>query len=154
MTADEEYMTRALELAARAFDLGECPVGALVTDPDGNIIGEGWNLRETLRSPTAHAEIIAIEQAAKVLNSWRLTDCTLYVTLEPCPMCAGAVMNARLKRLVYGAFDDKNGACASVVNLFEERFTHIPYVRSRILLEPCGEILTRFFRQLRDKPQL
>lgn len=150
MTLDEEYMTRALELAARAYDLGECPVGAIVVDPDGKIIGEGYNLREQLQSPTAHAEIIAIEQAAKALGSWRLSGCTLYVTLEPCPMCAGAVMNSRLKRLVYGAFDDKNGACASVVNLFEERFTHIPYVRSRILIEPCGEILTRFFRQLRD----
>ncbi len=150
MTLDEEYMTKALELAARAFETGECPVGAVVVDPDGKIIGEGYNLREKLQSPTAHAEIIAIEQAAKALGSWRLTGCTLYVTLEPCPMCAGAVMNARLKRLVYGAFDDKNGACSSVVNLFEERFTHIPFVRSRILLEPCGEILTRFFRKIRD----
>lgn len=149
MTLDEEYMTKALELAARAYELGECPVGAVVVDPDGKIIGEGYNLREQLQSPTAHAEILAIEQAAKALGSWRLTGCTLYVTLEPCPMCAGAVMNSRLKRLVYGAFDDKNGACASVVNLFEERFTHIPYVRSRILMEQCGDILTRFFKELR-----
>lgn len=143
-------MTKALELAVRAYSLGECPVGAIVVDPQGRIIGEGYNLREQLQSPTAHAEIIAIEQAAKALGSWRLTGCTLYVTLEPCPMCAGAVMNSRLKRLVYGAFDDKNGACASVVNLFEERFTHIPYVRSRILMNECGEILTRFFRELRE----
>ena len=149
MTLDEEYMTKTLELAARAYELGECPVGAVVVDPDGKIIGEGYNLREQLQSPTAHAEILAIEQAAKALGSWRLTGCTLYVTLEPCPMCAGAVMNSRLKRLVYGAFDDKNGACASVVNLFEERFTHIPYVRSRILMEQCGDILTRFFKELR-----
>lgn len=149
MTLDEEYMTKALELAARAYELGECPVGAVVVDPDGKIIGEGYNLREQLQSPTAHAEILAIEQAAKALGSWRLTGCTLYVTLEPCPMCVGAVMNSRLKRLVYGAFDDKNGACASVVNLFEERFTHIPYVRSRILMEQCGDILTRFFKELR-----
>lgn len=151
MTPDEEYMTVALSLAARAYELGECPVGAIVVNPDGDIIGEGYNLREKLQSPTAHAEILAIEQAAKALGSWRLTGCTLYVTLEPCPMCAGAIMNARLKRLVYGAFDDKNGACSSVVNLFEERFTHIPFVRSRILMEQCGEILTSFFRELRDK---
>ena len=151
MTLDEEYMTKALELARRAFELGECPVGAIVVAPDGSIIGEGYNLREKLQSPTAHAEILAIEQAAKALGSWRLTDCTLYVPLEPCPMCAGAIMNSRLKRLVYGAFDDKNGACASVVNLFEERFTHIPFVRSRILMEQCGAILTDFFRELRDK---
>lgn len=151
MTLDEEYMTKALKLARRAFDLGECPVGAIVVAPDGSIIGEGYNLREKLQSPTAHAEILAIEQAAKALGSWRLTDCTLYVTLEPCPMCAGAIMNSRLKRLVYGAFDDKNGACASVVNMFEERFTHTPFVRSRILMEQCGAILTDFFRELRDK---
>lgn len=151
MTLDEEYMTKALALAERAYALGEIPVGAIVVSPDGEIIGEGWNLREQLQSPTAHAEILAIEQAAKTLGSWRLSGCTLYVTLEPCPMCAGAIMNSRLKRVVYGAFDDKNGACSSVVNLFEERFTHIPFVRSRILMQECGNILTRFFRELRDR---
>ncbi len=150
MTLDEEYMTKALELAQRAYELGEIPVGAIVADPDGKIIGEGWNLREHLQSPTAHAEILAIEQAAKALGSWRLSGCTLYVTLEPCPMCAGAIMNSRLKRVVYGAFDDKNGACSSVVNLFEERFTHIPFVRSRILMRECGDILTKFFQELRN----
>lgn len=149
MTADEEYMTRALKLAEKAGSMGEIPVGAIVVDPDGNIIGEGYNLREHTNSPTAHAEIIAIEQAAKRLGSWRLTNCTLYVTLEPCPMCAGAVMNARLKRLVYGAFDDKNGACASVAALFDEKFTHIPFVRSRVLQERCGAVLTEFFNKLR-----
>ncbi|MBQ8171299.1 MAG: tRNA adenosine(34) deaminase TadA [Oscillospiraceae bacterium] len=150
MTQDEEYMLKALELAEKAYALGEIPVGAIVVSPDGEVIGEGYNLREQLNSPIAHAEIIAIEQAAKRLGSWRLTDCTLYVTLEPCPMCAGAVMNSRLKRVVYGAFDDKNGACASVVCLFEEKFTHIPYVRSRVLKDRCGEVLTRFFRELRE----
>ncbi len=150
MTLDEEYMERALALAQKAYDMGEIPVGALVIDPQGAVIGEGYNQRETLLSPTAHAEVLAIEQAARALGSWRLTGCTLYVTLEPCPMCAGAAMNARLARIVYGAFDEKNGACASVAALFDEKFTHIPRVRSRILEERCGDILTRFFRQLRD----
>lgn len=150
MTLDEEYMEKALALAQKAFEQGEIPVGAVVVDPQGQIIGEGYNLRETLRSPTAHAEVIAIEQAAKALDSWRLSDCTLYVTLEPCPMCAGAAMNARIGRIVYGAFDEKNGACASRTALFDEKFTHIPRVRSRILEERCGEILTRFFKELRE----
>lgn len=149
MTLDEEYMEKALALAEKAFALGEIPVGALVVDPEGNIIGEGYNLRETTHSPTAHAEVLAIEQAAKTLGQWRLSDCTLYVTLEPCPMCAGAAMNARLKRIVYGAFDEKNGACASVATLFDEKFTHIPRVRSRVLEQRCGDILSRFFRELR-----
>lgn len=151
MTQDEEYMTKALELAEKAYALGEIPVGAIVVSPEGEIIGEGYNLRELHGSPTAHAEVLAIEQAAKRLGQWRLTGCTLYVTLEPCPMCAGAIMNSRLKRVVYGAFDEKNGACASVACLFDEKFTHIPFVRSRVLQDRCGSILTRFFSGLRDK---
>ena len=150
MTLDEEYMLRALELAKKAYSIGEIPVGAIVVSPEGEVIGEGYNLREQLCSPIAHAEIIAIEQAAKKLGQWRLCGCTLYVTLEPCPMCAGAIMNSRLKRVVYGAFDDKNGACASVVSLFEERFTHIPFIRSRVLMEDCGALLTSFFKELRN----
>ncbi len=152
MTLDEEYMERALALAEKAASLGEIPVGALVVSPEGEIIGEGCNQRETLQSPTAHAEMIAIEAAAKRLGARRLIGCTLYVTLEPCPMCAGAVMNAGLKRLVYGAFDDKNGACASVVTLFDEKFTHIPMVRSRVLEKRCGEVLSEFFQKLRNVP--
>ncbi len=146
---DEEYMEKALELAREAASRGEIPVGALVVDKDGKIIGEGFNRREELQSPTAHAEVLAIEQAAKTLHNRRLSGCTLYVTLEPCPMCAGAVMNAGLKRLVYGAFDDKNGACASVATLFDEKFTHIPMVRSRVLKERCGAILSEFFKDKR-----
>lgn len=146
---DEEYMEKALELAQKAASRGEIPVGAVVVDKDGKIIGEGFNRREELQSPTAHAEVLAIEQAAKTLHNRRLSGCTLYVTLEPCPMCAGAVMNAGLKRLVYGAFDDKNGACASVATLFDEKFTHIPMVRSRVLKERCGEILSEFFKDKR-----
>ena len=150
MTADEEYMTYCIELAKKAASLGECPVGAIVVDRDGNIIGEGYNRRESGHSPTAHAEIIAIERAAQSLNSWRLSDCTLYVTLEPCPMCAGAIINSRLRRLVYGAFDEKGGACASLVNLFDYPFNHKPMVRSRILMEECSALLADFFKQLRN----
>lgn len=146
---DEEYMEKALELARKAASRGEIPVGAIVVDKNGAVIGEGFNRREELQSPTAHAEVLAIEQAAKTLKNRRLSGCTLYVTLEPCPMCAGAVMNAGLKRLVYGAFDDKNGACASVATLFDEKFTHIPMVRSRVLKERCGEILSEFFKDKR-----
>lgn len=150
MTLDEEYMEKALELARQAAEHGEVPVGAIVVNSSGDIIGEGYNRREELGSPTAHAELLAIEQAAQRLGSRRLIGCTLYVTLEPCPMCAGAVMNAQLDRLVYGAFDEKNGACASVVTLFDEKFTHIPRVRSRVLEKRCGEILTEFFKGIRD----
>lgn len=142
-------MERALELAREAAAAGEIPVGALVVDRDGHIVGEGRNRREELCSPTAHAEMLAIEAASKKLGRRRLPDCTIYVTLEPCPMCAGAIMNAQLGRLVYGAFDDKNGACASVATLFDEKFTHIPLVRSRVLEKRCGDILTEFFKELR-----
>lgn len=151
MTLDEEYMEKALSLAQKAAERGEIPVGAVVVDENGEIVGEGFNMRETLLSPTAHAEMLAIESAAKRLGRRRLSDCTLYVTLEPCPMCAGAVMNAQLGRLVYGAFDDKNGACASVAALFDEKFTHIPRVRSRVLEQRCGNILTEFFKKLRSE---
>lgn len=150
MTIDEEYMEKALALARQAALMGEVPVGAVVVDENGEIIGEGFNRREQLLSPTAHAEMLAIEQAAKTLKSRRLTGCTLYVTLEPCPMCAGAAMNAGLKRIVYGAFDEKNGACCSVAALFDEKFTHIPRVRSGILAQRCGDILTEFFSRLRN----
>lgn len=153
MTLDEEYMERALLLAQKAAERGEIPVGALVIDENGEVVGEGYNLRETLCSPTAHAEMIAIESAAKKLGRRRLSGCTLYVTLEPCPMCAGAVMNAGLKRLVYGAFDEKNGACASVATLFDEKFTYIPRVKSRVLEQRCGAILSEFFKTLRNNGQ-
>lgn len=148
---DEEYMEKALALAEIAAKNGEIPVGAVVVNRDGEIISEAYNERERLQSPTAHAEVLAIERAARALKSRRLSDCTLYVTLEPCPMCAGAAINAQIKRVVYGAFDDKNGACASVAALFDEKFTHIPRVRSRVLEEKCGKILSEFFENLREK---
>ena len=145
----DEAMCEAIALGERAGKQGDVPVGAVVLDERGTVIGRGRNRREEGHDPLAHAEIEAMREAAQARGDWNLADCTLVVTLEPCPMCAGAVMNSRLKRLVYGAFDDKNGACSSVVNLFEERFTHIPFVRSRILMEQCGGVLTEFFRELR-----
>lgn len=149
MLYDEEMMLLAIEEAKKAASLGEVPVGAIVTDENGEVIGRGHNVCETEHRPTGHAEIIAIEEAARKKKNWRLSDCTLYVTLEPCPMCAGAVIRSRLKRVVYGAFDENGGACASVTALFEERFGHKPLVRSRILERECAALLSDFFKQKR-----
>lgn len=149
MLYDEEMMLVALKEAEKAKELGEVPVGAVIIDENGEIIGRGYNTRETENRPTGHAEIIAIEEAAKRKNSWRLSDCTIYVTLEPCPMCAGAIMNARLKRVVYGAFDENGGALASVTRLYDKKFGYTPLVRSRILEKECSKILTDFFKKLR-----
>lgn len=149
MLFDEEMMLLALEEAKKAAEIGEVPVGAIVINENGEIIGRGHNLRESENRPTAHAEIIAIEEAAKKLGSWRLTNCTLYVTLEPCPMCAGAIINSHLKRVVYGAFDENMGACASVTELFEKKFSWKPLVRSRVLEQECSEILKNFFKGIR-----
>lgn len=150
MLFDEEMMLLALEQAKLAADMGEVPVGAVITDADGNVVAKAHNTSENSGRPTGHAEINAIELAAEKLGTRRLSECTLYVTLEPCPMCAGAVINSRLKRLVYGAFDEKGGACSSVIDLFELGFSHRPLVRSRILEAQCSELLTEFFRQLRN----
>lgn len=149
MLYDEEMMLLAIDEAKKAAQLGEVPVGAIIIDENGNIIGKGYNTRESEQRPTGHAEIIAIEMAAKHKKSWRLSDCTLYVTLEPCPMCAGAIMNARLKRIVYGAFDEKGGACSSVIELYEHNFGYKPMVRSRILEGECASLLSDFFKKIR-----
>ncbi len=151
MLYDEEMMLLAIEEAKKALALGEVPVGAVIIDENGVIIGRGYNTRETEQRPTGHAELIAIEEAAKHKKSWRLSDCTLYVTLEPCPMCAGAIMNSRLKRVVYGAFDENGGACASVIQLFEHKFGYKPLIRSRILERECASLLSDFFNDLRRK---
>lgn len=147
---DEEYMREALALAREAASLGEVPVGAVAVW-DGKIVGRGMNRRETGKNALCHAEIAAIDEACRTLGGWRLWKCDLYVTLEPCPMCAGAIINARVRRVVYGAKDLKNGSCGSVTNLFELPFNHRPELVSGVLEEECGAVLTEFFRELREK---
>ena len=149
---ETRYMRRALELAQKAAEIGEVPVGAVVVHkPDGRIIGEGFNRRETLRSSLAHAEILAIRQASRTLGGWRLVDSALYVTLEPCPMCAGAILHARLDEIVFGARDEKGGAVCSVEEMFALPYHWKPNVYTGLLQEERAEILSAFFRKLRLK---
>ena len=145
---DQEFMDAALELAAQAGAEGEVPVGCVIVR-DGQIVGRGRNRRETGKTALGHAEIEAIAQACENLGGWRLWDCTLYVTLEPCPMCAGAIINARIPRVVYGASDSKCGACGSVCDLFSMDFNHHPQVEKGIREEACGALLQEFFKDLR-----
>ena len=145
----EEYMYHALELARQCIPDGDVPVGCVIVSPDGRIIGEGRNRREADGLATAHAEVEAINMACKALGSWRLSDCTLYVTLEPCPMCAGAIINSRIGEVRYGAREEKSGCCGSVLNLFEERFNHHPRIYGGLLQEECQAILMDFFQTLR-----
>ena len=145
---DQKFMEAALTLAKEAAAEGEVPVGCVITLGD-RIVGTGRNRREKGKSALAHAEIEAIDQACKTLGGWRLWECTLYVTLEPCPMCAGAIVNARIPRVVYGASDAKCGACGSVCDLFSMEFNHHPTVEKGILEEQCGALLTEFFQNLR-----
>jgi tRNA(adenine34) deaminase len=143
------WMLAALELARQAFDEGEVPVGAVIVHQDA-IIGTGYNQREQLRDPTAHAEMIAITQAAEVLGSWRLLDCTLYCTLEPCPMCAGAIVQARIPTVVYGTTDPKAGACHSLYQITADpRLNHRATVMGGVLQADCQAVLQAFFAQQR-----
>lgn len=145
---DRFFMKEALRLAKECAEIGEVPVGAVVVR-DGEIVGRGKNHREMQKSATAHAEIEAINEACKNLGGWRLWDCTLYVTLEPCPMCAGAIINSRLKRVVFGAFDEKAGSCGSVVNLFSFPYNHSPIVEPGFMKEECSGVLREFFKKVR-----
>ncbi len=147
---DQEFMRLAIEQAQLAAQLGEIPVGAVVVKDD-QVIGRGYNRREIDSSATAHAEVLAIEDACKHLGTWRLTDCELYVTLEPCPMCAGAIINARIRRVIYGAKDDRAGCCGSVADFFVMPFNHNPLSRSGILAEECKTLLLDFFSSLRNE---
>ena len=147
---DTEYMQIALNLAHQAALNGEVPVGAIIVK-DGFIIGRGSNAPIGLHDPTAHAEIIAMRQAAQHLGNYRLVDCTLYVTLEPCAMCSGAMQHARIEKLVYGASDPKTGACGSVINLMAEpKLNHHTEMVSGVLADECGAVLTAFFKQRRS----
>ena len=153
---DQVFMEEALTLAREAGSLGEVPVGCVIVRT-GKIVGRGKNCRETDKTALGHAEIEAIRDACKNLGGWRLWDCTLYVTLEPCPMCAGAIINARIPRVVFGASDDKCGACGSVCDLFSMNFNHHPEVTKGICQEEATVLLTDFFQNLRktlkDRPK-
>lgn len=145
----EDYMYEALRLAQEAAAAGEVPVGCVVADGAGRIVGRGRNRREELGDATAHAEIEAIRGACAALGGWNLSGCTLFVTLEPCPMCAGAIINARVSAVVFGAREARSGSCGSVLNLFEERYGHRPAVYGGVLAGACAGLLTDFFQGLR-----
>lgn len=145
----EDYMRQALMLARQCLPDGDVPVGCVIAAPDGQIIGRGRNRRERDGQATAHAEIDAINMACASLGGWRLTNCTLYVTLEPCPMCAGAIINSRIAAIHYGAREPNSGCCGSVLNLFEERFQHHPRIYGGLLEQDCQALLENFFQLLR-----
>jgi tRNA(adenine34) deaminase len=147
---DQIFMRRACELAEQAASEDEVPVGAIIVRSN-KIIGAGWNQREALKDPTAHAEMIAITQAAAAIESWRLEECTLYVTLEPCPMCAGAIVQSRIPRVVYGATDPKAGAVDSLFRLLDDpRLNHRARVTAGVMADTCAAMLSEFFRQKRQ----
>ncbi len=148
---DRFFMQMALKEAEKAFDADEVPVGAVIV-AGGELVGKAHNQRETLQDPTAHAEVLAITQAAAALGSWRLEGCEMYVTLEPCAMCAGALVLARLDRVVFGAWDSKAGACGSVLDVLAcERLNHTVEVTAGLMEDECGDILREFFRAKRNR---
>lgn len=148
---DQDWMLEAIAEAGKAEAIGEVPIGAVIVR-NGQIIGRGHNLRETTHDPTAHAEMVAIRNACETIGAWRLLDCTLYVTLEPCPMCAGAIVQSRVKRVVYGTSDPKAGCAGTLMNLLQEpRFNHETELTSDVLQSQCAMLLTQFFRQLRNR---
>ena len=149
---DEQMMREAISLAKAAEEIDEVPVGAVAVR-DGKIIARAYNTRERDKNALCHAEIKAINEACNALGGWRLVGCTLYVTLEPCPMCAGAIINARIERVVFGAYDKKAGSCGSVTNLFELPYNHKPELIGGVLEEECSLALTEFFRDLRTSKQ-
>lgn len=148
---DERFMLEAIREAKKAREMAEVPIGAVIVH-EGEIIARGHNLRETSQETLSHAELIAIAEANEKIGSWRLEDCTLYVTLEPCPMCAGAIVQSRIKRVVYGAPDPKAGCAGTLFNLLEEpRFNHQTELESGVMQDECASLLTDFFKALRNK---
>lgn len=150
MTEDEIFMCQALSQAQRAREIDEVPIGAVVVK-DGEIVGTGFNRRETGKNALYHAELAAIDEACKRLGGWRLWQCELYVTLEPCPMCAGAIINSRIRRVVYGCSDPKAGSCRSVTDLFALPYNHKPECIGGVLEDECSKMLSDFFRELRER---
>ena len=151
MTVDEKFMREALRQAKKAADLGEMPVGAVVVR-DGEIISRGYNKRETKKNALYHAEVIAIERACKKLGGWRLPQCQMYVTLEPCPMCAGAILNARIDKVFFGAYDKKSGCAGSKINLFDMNLCNfVAETVGGILESECQSIIKEFFKNLRNR---
>ncbi len=150
MERDEKFMREALKLAEYAGNLGEAPVGCVIVMND-EIIGRGYNLREAGKSALAHAEISAIEEACRNVGGWRLCGCEMFVTLEPCPMCAGACINSRIDRVVFGARDEKAGSLGTVINLFELPYNHKPELCGGVLEGECSKILSDFFFALRER---
>jgi tRNA(adenine34) deaminase len=151
---DEDFMREAIKEAKKAEERGEVPIGAVIV-MEGKIVARAYNLRENEQNAIAHAELLAIDQACKDIGSWRLEESTLYVTLEPCPMCAGAIILARVKKVVYGAADPKGGCCGTLMNLLgDERFNHQSEVTSGVLEKECGQMLSDFFRGIREQKRL
>ena len=150
---DEYYMREALKLAKEAYDIDEVPIGAVIVHK-GEIIGRGFNKRNSLANPLGHAEIIAINEAAQYLNDWRIEECTMYVTVEPCPMCSGAIVQARIPRVVFGARNKKAGCAGSVINLLQiDALNHQVEITEGVLQEECSSIMTEFFKRFRKKSE-
>lgn len=148
----DEYMKRALELAKEAADEGEVPVGAVIVQrKTGRIVGEGRNMRENAKNALAHAEIMAIDMACRTLGGWRLPDCAMYVTLEPCPMCCGAIINSRIDQVIFGAYDLKSGSAASVQKMFDLPYNYRPELIGGVMEQECADLLSEFFRKLRER---
>ncbi|MBU5594422.1 tRNA adenosine(34) deaminase TadA [Amphibacillus sp. MSJ-3] len=151
---DEDYMELALAEAMKAEQLGEVPIGAILVYQD-QVVARAFNLRETLQTTASHAEMLVIDKGNEKISSWRLENCTLYVTLEPCPMCAGAILQARIPRVVFGAYDPKSGCAGSIINILENHhFNHQVDLRGGVLNEACSQLLKGFFKKLREEKKL